>query len=113
MQIQINTDHNIKGSREYLSENNNFEHLVQNALAHYMKYITRVEIHFTDVNSEKVGFEDKRCLIETRLSGLQPIVASHQANSLALALDGASMKMKHLLKNTFGKLQGTKKRIVS
>lgn len=105
MQIQINTDHNIKGTHEFLTETDKFEEIVQGALAHFQKYITKVEVHFTDVNAGKTGFDDKRCLIEARVNGAQPIIASHHANNLLLALDGAAEKLKNSLNHTFGKLK--------
>ena len=105
MQIQISTDHNIKGSHEYLSETEKFEEIVLDALGHYRNHITRIEVHFTDVNAGKTGFEDKRCLIEARVSGVQPIVATHHANNLLEALEGATEKLKNSLNHTFGKIK--------
>ena len=105
MQIQINTDHNIKDSFEYLAESNKFEEVVKNALGHFTKHITRVEVHFTDENSKKIGFNDKRCLIEVRVVGIRPMTAVHHASSLELALDGAIEKLKNSLEHTFGKMK--------
>lgn len=105
MQIQINTDHNIKGSPEFLTETDKFEGIVLNALGHFQKNITRVQVNFSDVNAGKTGFEDKRCLIEARLSGVAPIIATHQANNLLEALEGATEKLKNSLVHTMGKLK--------
>lgn len=105
MQIQINTDHHVKDSFEYVAENNNFEEIVKNALGHFKKHITRVEIHLTDVNSKKNGFNDKRCLIEVRVVGIRPMTAVHHAGNLQLALDGAIEKLKNSLEHTFGKMK--------
>jgi ribosome-associated translation inhibitor RaiA len=105
MQIQISTDHNIKGTHEMLNESEKFEEIVQDAIGHFQQHITRVEIHFTDENACKTGFEDKRCLIEARVSGAQPMIASHHANNLTLALEGATEKLKHSLNHSFGKMK--------
>lgn len=105
MHIQITPDHNIKGSFEFLADTDNFEKIVQETLNHFKKYITKVEIHFTDENASKTGFEDKRCLIEARIRGLKPIIVTHHANNLLLALDGATEKLKHSLDHTFGKMK--------
>jgi ribosome-associated translation inhibitor RaiA len=105
MQIQINTDHNIRGSHEFLTETAKFEEIVQGALGHFKKYITRIEVHFTDENAGKTGFGDKRCLIEARVSGVQAIVATHHANNLIEALDGATEKLRNSLNHLFGKMK--------
>ena len=103
MQILISTDHNIKGSYEFLLENDKFEEKVLNALDHFQKQITRIEVHFSDVNGAKNKAMDKRCLIEARVSGVAPIIASHQARNLLAALEGASEKLKNSLKHALGK----------
>jgi ribosome-associated translation inhibitor RaiA len=105
MQIQINTDHNVKGSHEFTTDTDKFEEIVMDALDHFKKHITRVEVHFSDVDGGKGGFLDKRCLIEARVSGIKPVVATHQADSLMLALDGATEKLRNSLGHTFGKIK--------
>jgi len=57
----------------------------------------------SDLNSTKTGPDDKRCLVEARVAGLQPISASHQAPTLALAIDGAGERMASALDTAFGK----------
>lgn len=105
MQIQISTDHNIKGSAEFLTDTERFEKIIVGALDHFQKHITKVDVHFTDMNAGKTGFEAKRCLIEARVSGTQPLVASNNANNLIEALEGATEKLKHSLDHTFGKMK--------
>ncbi|MEX2497114.1 MAG: HPF/RaiA family ribosome-associated protein [Woeseia sp.] len=102
MLVQINTDHNIEG-REQLSRH--VEEKIQAALnARFGERLTRVEVHLGDENSSKKGGgADKRCLLEARPAGLQPIAVSHQAESLNLAVDGALAKFKRALGHAFGK----------
>jgi hypothetical protein len=73
MKIQINTDSTVEGPEELSLET---EEIVERGLARFGDRVTRVEVHLSDVNSAKQGVDDKRCLIEARLSGLQPQVAS-------------------------------------
>lgn len=102
MQIQINTDSNIEGSDRLAQQ---VEAVVKEALDRFSAQITRVEVHLSDENSDKkFGAEDKRCLLEARLAGLQPIPASHQAATLEQALDGAVEKLKRSLDSTLGEL---------
>lgn len=102
MLIQLNTDSNIKGD-DVLAQQ--VEAIVKNALERFSEQVTRVEVHISDENSEnKFGTDDKRCLLEARLAGLQPISVSHQAATVAQAVDGAVEKMKRSLDSTLGRL---------
>lgn len=67
--------------------------------------ITRVEVHLSDENSDKKsGKKDKRCLIEARLAGLQPLAVSHEAATMEHAVDGAVDKLMRSIDTTLGKL---------
>lgn len=101
MQIQVNTDRNIQGG-ESLHER--VQAMVADAVSHMSDRITRIEVHLSDENSDKGGDKDKRCMIEARLAGLQPVAVTHQAESLALAIDGAAEKLERALETTLGKL---------
>jgi len=102
MHIQINTDSNIEGDNALTQR---VETTVREALDHFSEHITRVEVHLSDENSgSKFGTEDKRCLLEVRLVGHQPIAVSHQASTLERAVDGAAKKMKRSLVSTLGRL---------
>ncbi len=105
MQIQVNTDDNIHG-REALARR--IEADIGATLARFSDQITRVEVHLSDENSTaKSGGDegDKRCLVEARLAGRQPVAASHQAGTIDEAVSGASEKLKRLLESLMGKLQ--------
>lgn len=101
MLIQVNTDHNIPGHEALVTQ---VEETVLKALSRFGTHITRVEVHLSDDNGNKSGADDKRCVIEARLERHQPVVASHQAESLKQAYTGASTKLKTALTHTLGKL---------
>ena len=101
MQIQVNTDHNIPGHEALVSQ---VEGTVIKALQRFGTQITRVEVHLSDDNGNKAGANDKRCVMEARLEGHQPLVASHQAESLKQAYSGAATKLKTALTHALGKL---------
>jgi ribosome-associated translation inhibitor RaiA len=108
MQIQVNTDNHIAGSDELTHR---VEALVEAALDRFKDRITRVEVHLNDQSSSaKAGGDDKRCVMEARLGGLQPITASHQSASLEQALDGAAGKLQRSLERTLGRLDDPKGR---
>lgn len=91
MEIQVNTDHNIS-SAETLAESIR-EELHQN-LKRFDEYVTRLEVHLSDKNSDKQGGgDDIRCKIEARVEGHQPNVVSHDAANVKQALTGAEDKL--------------------
>ena len=102
MIIQVNTDNNIEGNSELAQQ---FKTLLENSLERFGDKITRVEVHLSDDNSDKkFGTEDKHCLLEARLAGLQPLAVSHQAATTEQAVDGAVDKLMRSIDATLGKL---------
>jgi hypothetical protein len=100
MQVQVNTSNGIENKEtlerwadEYLNE----------MLARYRQEITRVEVQLSDENSVK-GAADKRCMMEARLNGHEPLAAKHHAETQDLAFRGATQKLINLLEHTLGKL---------
>ena len=107
MQIQINTDHNIGGHDALIAE---ISGKVESALSQFTSHITRVEVHLSDQNSQKTSLIDKRCMMEARLEGRQPIVVTHEAATLDQAIGGASDKLARLIENTLGRLRDQRSR---
>ncbi len=105
MKIQLNTDSHIVGSQALTDE---VERKITSTLKRFSDRITRVEVHLSDLNSTKTGTEDKRCVVEARVAGLSPISASHQAPTLALAIDGAREKIANALDTAFGKREAVR-----
>ncbi len=101
MKMQINTDDNIKGSAELEQQT---EAVVESALGHLAEHVTRIEIHLSDENGDKTGGRDKRCMMEARMKGHQPIAATHEAETIDQAINGAVEKLKSLLDHTLGRL---------
>jgi ribosome-associated translation inhibitor RaiA len=104
MQIQVNTDRNIEGHEALVAQ---VRGVVENALSRYEDFITRVEIHLSDENSNKKGGNDDiRCMMEVRLEGRQPAAITHQAATVEQAVDGAADKLTRLIESTLGRLRG-------
>lgn len=101
MKIQINTDDNIQG-RETLAEE--VSTTVESALRRYKEQITRVEVHLGDENAGKSGQRDKRCTVEARLEGRQPVAATALAPTLPLAVQAAADKLARLLDTQIGRV---------
>ena len=79
---------------------------VEVTLERHLEDLTRVEVHLSDENGGKSGPKDKRCKMEARPKGHQPILVSHDADSLTQAVEGAAQKLEHALEHLFGKQRG-------
>jgi len=102
MQVQLNTDSNVVGSAELALE---LEDQVHGALRRFADRITQVEVHLSDLTSDnKTGGDDKRCMMEARLAGRQPMSVSHDAPTVSLAIHGACDKLVRALDRLLGKL---------
>jgi ribosome-associated translation inhibitor RaiA len=75
------------------------------AAERYEEDLTRIEVHLRDENGAKPGPHDKRCQMEARPKGHQPISVTHTATSLDQAVDGAANKLNHALEHFYGKLR--------
>jgi len=102
MKIQINTDNNIEGSDE-LTQQTRAE--VESAMERFAEHITRVEIHLSDENSSHKGGTDKRCVMEARVEGMQPVAVTDQAEHMEQAINGAADKLEKLLDHELGRLR--------
>lgn len=91
MTIQYNTDSTISGDQR---NQEFFTNLISTELENFSNHITRLEVHVSDENGKKDGINDIRCLIEARLEGRQPIAVSNQADTVELAVSGATDKLK-------------------
>lgn len=103
MQVQINSDRNIHAD-ERLAE------FVRDTLTHkldrFSDHLTRIEVHLSDENSSsKNEGNDKRCLLEARPQGLEPIAVTEFAPTVGQAVTGAADKLQRKLSSVIGKLR--------
>lgn len=105
MEILINTSNNVDG-REALTQQ--LEETVRNRLSRFSERLTRVEVHISDENADRNTAHDKRCVIEARPAGREPISVTDQASSIDQATTGALGKMATALDRTFGKMTDRK-----
>jgi ribosome-associated translation inhibitor RaiA len=100
MQVQVNHDDHVT-SREDMERE--ITQMLEGELDRYADLITRVEVHLSDINADKPGDDDKRCLLEARAAGHGQLTASHQAGDMRAAIDGAIDKLLRVLDSTLGK----------
>ena len=103
MQIQLHTDRHIK-SDERLAEF--ARDILQSKLNRFADSLTRIEVHLSDENGQqKHDGHDKRCTIEARFDGLDPLAITEHAATVGQAITGAAEKMQRKLSSVTGKLR--------
>ncbi|MFD0764634.1 HPF/RaiA family ribosome-associated protein [Mucilaginibacter lutimaris] len=101
MKIQINTDHNIEGNERLQAF---LENKITNALGRFENHITRIELHLSDDNAGKSGPDDKRCLLEARLEGREPLSVTANSETVESAVNSAIEKIKKVLTTALEKM---------
>ena len=101
MQIQVNTGNGVENSESLQRWAS--EHLTE-TLDRFQQDITRIEVQLSDENSGKAGAADKRCMMEARLAGRQPVAVNHHGPTQDESFRGAARKLLNALDHTLGKL---------
>ncbi len=100
MQVQLNTDDNVQGDDSLAAW---AEGELKDKLARFRDDLTRVEIHLSDASATRVGATDKRCKLEARLAGMNPVAVSHDASTVRDAFRGAADKLARKLDTVVGR----------
>lgn len=100
MQIQINTDSHIQNSTELRER---ATAIIEKELKHQRHHLTRIELHLSNGNSSKSGAADKRCVIEARPAGLNPLSSEHNAPDIQLAITEAARQLTRALDTALAK----------
>ena len=104
MQVQVHTQHVVRHPEELVSR---VEAEVDRTLDRFRDQLTRVEVHLSDVNGHKPGGPnnpDKRCLMEARPAGHQPVAVSHEAATWDEAIARTAEKLEASLDKMAGRL---------
>jgi ribosome-associated translation inhibitor RaiA len=101
MQVQVNTGNGIEKTETLERWADEF---LNQQLARFSQEITRIEVQLSDENNAKGGAADKRCMMEARLNGHEPLAVNHHAENQDLAFRGAAQKLARMLDHTLGKL---------
>lgn len=100
MQVQVNTDDHIHGG-ESLAQWVTDE--AKTRLARFQDHVTRLEVFLSDLDAGKSGSQDKRCRIEARVTGRQPVTVTDEADKMANAFIGATDKLARALDTDLGR----------
>ena len=102
MQVQVHTDDHIHGGEslaQWIQDESGTR------LARFRENITRLEVFLTDVDAGKSGAEDKRCRIEARVAGRQPVSVTAEADKMATAFISAVDKLTRALDADLGRVK--------
>lgn len=100
MQVQVNSDNTVTVDAEMIRL---AEEDLNRILNRFESHVTRLEVHLSDINGERGGPNDKRCLLEARLAAHDPLTVTAQASAVEASIKAAGQKMKNLLETTLGK----------
>src|SRR5260370_36375470 len=73
------------------------EGVIAGTLERFSSRVSRVEAHLSDVSGVKPGNRDKVCRLEAWVTGGAPVVASHEAATLAEAIHAAADRLERLI----------------
>jgi ribosome-associated translation inhibitor RaiA len=112
MQVQINSDNNISMHNKLSDAIGAY---INNLLARFDPYLTRVDVHLTGENlketgRQKTGPKNKRCVLEARAKRHRSLVVSNKSTDIEEAFSGAAVKMHRQLESTYGRLADKRRR---
>ena len=102
MQVQVHTDDHIHGGESLAQW---IQDEAGTRLARFREHITRLEVFLTDLDAGKSGAEDKRCRIEARVAGRQPVAVTAEADKMATAFISAVDKLTRALDADLGRVK--------
>jgi hypothetical protein len=102
MIILINTDKNL---RENEAERDALKLLIRQEMKPYIAHISRIDVHLSDENGAKGGYNDKRCMLEVRIEGRLPMAVTAHAETEDFAVAAALEILKELFVDSMRKLQ--------
>ncbi len=100
MQVQVHAGDNVQGGEslaQWVQEE------VQTKLSRFREVVTRVEVYLTDVDALRNGGKGKRCVMETRTAGRQPLAVNAEAEKVADAFNAALEKLHRTLETDLAK----------
>jgi hypothetical protein len=103
MIIQFISDNNVDGKEELFTQ---YRESLERGLKRFGDRLARVVVSLSDENAHKEGQNDKRCMMEARLEGMDPIAVTARAGNLNQAVRDAVDKLKSALGSAVEKQRG-------
>ncbi|MCC6682265.1 MAG: HPF/RaiA family ribosome-associated protein [Phycisphaeraceae bacterium] len=76
---------------------------VNHALKHRQERVTRVEVHLRDDKSKRKGQSDRRCVMEARLAGCDPLAVTHRGDDIYDTVNRAAEKLARAISHRLGR----------
>lgn len=103
MQVQVHTDATIQGGESletWVREE------VNTKLARLKEHVVRVEVFLTGVDALKsTGGPGKKCVLETRANGRQPVAVNAEAGKVKDAFNAALEKLRRAVETDLDKVR--------
>lgn len=96
---------NTGESKQDEAERTDLKLLIRQEMKPFIAHISRIEVHLSDENGAKSGFDDKRCMMEVRIEGRLPMAVTAHAETEDLAVAAALENLKELFVDSMRKLQ--------
>jgi len=100
MLIEVRTNGRVEDA-ETLSDH--VKTIVQSTLHRFEDRIRRVDVHLSDMVSDKSGHDNNRCMMEARLEGREPIAVTQQATSIEKAVHDTVHTLKRSIESVLGR----------
>jgi len=107
MKVRIAHDDHIRPSQPRAEE---IEALISSQLSRFGESITSVQVHLSDENGPRFTPDDKRCLIEARLAGREPIVVSQHADTVRRAVALSLGRLERAIDHALGRSRARRTR---
>ncbi len=105
MKILINADKSISITEELRTS---LTTKISGELKRFSAHVSRLEVHLSDEDGKKNTQNDKRCMIEARIEGLQPVAVINHDNTIEQSVAGAIDKIMASLNTILGRLNNHK-----
>lgn len=71
---------------------------VEHAVRHHQDQLTRIDVHLHDENAEKSGANDKRCVIEARPTGADPLIVEGTGDDFYKTVNAVAKKLERAVR---------------
>lgn len=105
MEVQVNTSNAVDGLQGLITS---IEETARNRLSRFSDRLTRLKIHLGYENADRTSGDDKRCFVEARPSGFDPVTVTDHGATIDEATSRALGKMVSALDRAVGKLTDRK-----
>ena len=103
MQVQVHTDATIQGGESLETW---VRDEVNTKLARLKEHVVRVEVFLTGVDALKTtGGPGKKCVLETRANGRQPVAVNAEAEKVKDAFNAALEKLRRAVESDLDKVR--------